>query len=78
MCACGTLQGGHWGANGDGSAAVGGHAILDKVHPLVMPRGHMDRDVFLQRKGCSIGVKYVIRVLKTYFCADPDNTQYAY
>ena len=22
--------------------------------------------------------KYVIRVLKTYFCADPDNTQYAY
>ena len=26
----------------------------------------------------SIGVKYVIRVLKTYFCADPDNTQYAY
>ena len=26
----------------------------------------------------AIGVHYAIRVLKTYLCADPDNTQYAY
>ena len=47
-----------------------------KLLPCHIDNAH--KHAMIIRPNANIGVKYVIRVLKTYFFPDPHNTQYAY